>query len=129
MNYTQHKKKVTNDLDFDYRFEIESTIRFLGICTMEGKLLDAQYKDDIKPLLTDTALQFSVIKTAIRSNTRISEDKNIGRPLYSVTSYENVKRATIPFGEDLLLLVSFEKIADETLVIEKILRYIKEMTK
>lgn len=53
---------------------------------MEGKLLDAQYKDDIKPLLTDTALQFSVIKTAIRSNTRISEDKNIGRPLYLVTS-------------------------------------------
>ena len=115
---------IFRDLDFQTIFESNDSIRFVGVCTMQGKLLDAQYAVGVTPLLSHNALQFSAMNAAIRSTTRIGDDPNLGNPIYSVTTYENVKRATIPFGKDLLLLVSFEKNQDESKLMQKILEII-----
>ena len=40
---------------------------------------------------------------------------------FEVRVNENVKRTTIPFGKDLLLLVSFEKNQDESQIMKKTL--------
>ena len=42
----------------------------------------------------------------------------------TLTSYENVKRVTIPMDDKLLLLVSFERNKDEVKIINKILKNI-----
>ena len=115
------EEDTVRDLDFDSIFEIDDSIRFLGVCTTDGRLLDAQYKNGVKPLLTDSGLQQSVVRTAIRSTTRKGEEGLIGKPEYSITKYPNVKRATIPLNDELLFLVSFEKEMDETKLIPKIL--------
>ena len=44
--------------------------------------------------------------------------------LCTLTSYENVKRVTIPLDDKLLLLVSFERNKDEVKIINKILKNI-----
>jgi hypothetical protein len=116
-----NKKSIIHDLDLESIFERDDSIRFVGVCTKTGQLLDAQYRAGTDPMLTDSGLQFSVMKTAIRSVTRDEYNEGMGRPIYSVTMYENVKRATIPFGKDLLLLVSFEKNQDESQIMAKIL--------
>ena len=112
---------IPEDLDFERIFESDSSIRFIGVCNLQGQLLDAQYRDGVTPLLSDSGLQFSAIKSAIRATTRIGNNDELGNPLYSITAYENIKKASIPFGKNLLLLVSFEKNQEESKVMKKIL--------
>lgn len=121
-----NKKSVIHDLDLELIFECDDSIGFVGVCSKGGQLLDAQYKPETNPLLTDSGLQFSVMKTAIRSVTRDEYNEGMGKPIYSVTMYENIKRASIPFGNDLLLLVSFEKNQDESHIMQKILEIINQ---
>lgn len=116
-----NSQSLVHDLDFEIIFESVPAIRFIGVCTIQGKLLDAQYRSGVTPLLSDRGLQFAAMKSAIRATTRIGDNEEIGNPIYSVTAYDNVKRATIPFEENLLLLVSFEKNQEESKVMEKIL--------
>ncbi len=113
--------KKIQDLDFDTILEMDDSIRFVGTCTTDGRLLDAQYKKGVEPLLTDPGLQLSAMRTAIRSTTRSGDEGLMGKPIYSVTIYENVKRATIPIDDDLLFLVSFNKDAEEGKLIPKIM--------
>ncbi len=115
------------DLDFESIFEIDDSIRFIGVCTMDGRLLDAQYRNGVKPLLTDSGLQQSVVRTAIRSTTRKGDEGMMGPPLYSVTTYLHVKRATIPIDNELLFLVSFEKDVQENSIIPKILDVLQQI--
>lgn len=115
-------QSLVEDLDFETIFEAAPAIRFIGVCTTQGKLLDAQYRNGVTPLLSDRGLQFAVMKSAIRATTRIGENEDVGNPVYSVTMYDNVKRATIPFGKDLLLLVSFEKNQEESKIMDKVLQ-------
>ena len=117
----RNKKSIIHNLDTELIFEISDSIRFVGVCSKDGQLLDAKYRTGTTPLLTDSGLQFSVMKTAIRSTTRDEYNEGMGKPIYSVTAYENIKRATIPFGRDLLLLVSFEKDLNESTIMKKIL--------
>ena len=118
------KENKIQDLDFASIFEIDDSIRFVGVCTTDGRLLDAQYRNGVKPLLTDSGLQQSVVRTAIRSTTRKGDEGLMGPPLYSVTTYSNVKRATIPMDEELLFLVSFERDTQENVLIPKILDFL-----
>jgi len=113
------------DLDFKSIFELDNSIRFVGICSTDGRLFDAHYRDGIKPLITNSILQQSAMKTAIRSITRKEEEGLMGPPVYSVTAYHNVKRITIPINGDLLLLVSLDKNTQENPVIVKILDVLK----
>ena len=112
-------------MDFETIFESDSSIRFVGVCTLQGRLLDAQYRKGVTPLLSNQGLQFAAMRSAIRANTRIGDNEGIGNPIYSVTAYDNVKRATIPFGDGLLLLISFEKNQDESQIMKKILDILK----
>jgi len=123
---TSEKKSIVHDLDFELIFESINPIRFIGVCTKSGQLLDAQYRTGINPLMTDSGLQFSVMKTAFRSATMDENNEGMGRQIYSVTSYENIKQATIPFGKDLFLLVSFEKNKDESKITKKILEILNQ---
>jgi hypothetical protein len=117
----ENSKKKFHDLDFETIFEIDDAIRFVGACTTDGRLLDVQYKKGVKPLLTSSGLQMSVMRTAIRSTTRSGDEGLMGKPIYSVTAYENVKRATIPITDDLLFLVSFSRDTEESEIIPKIM--------
>ena len=101
--------------------ELDKSIRYAGICTSDGTLVASEYKKEITPLIDGTELEFAVKLSAIRAMERDVLSNKLGRPLYSIASYENVKRATISLDKDQFLLVSFERNADDALIINKVM--------
>lgn len=109
--------------------ELDPGIRFAGIAQKNGQLAAARYRKDTVPLLDKSRLELSVVQSAIRFNTRESFEHELGKALYTITTYERVKRATIPVHDDKrrLLLVSFDITARPGPIIrKKILPLIEE---
>ena len=101
--------------------EVDKSIRYAGICTSDGTLVASEYKKEITPLINGTELEFAVKLSAIRAMERNVLSDKLGRPMYSIASYENVKRATISLDKGMFLLVSFERNTDDALIINKVM--------
>jgi len=101
--------------------ELDKSIRYAGMCASDGTLVASEYKKEITPLIDETELEFAAKLSAIRAMERDVLSTKLGRPMYSIASYENVKRATISLDKGMFLLVSFERNADDALIINKIM--------
>jgi len=101
--------------------ELDKSIRYAGMCASDGTLVASEYKKEITPLINGTELEFAVKLSAIRAMERDILSTKLGRPMYSIASYENVKRATISLDKGMFLLVSFERNADDALIINKVM--------
>lgn len=104
---------------------LDNSIRFVGMCSKEGKLLNVKYRDEIIPLISDKELLYSIIKSVERNTIRKETEDKLGPSLYSVTAYANVKRATISANGG-LVFVSFEGRGNEFEIIAKILEKLHE---
>ena len=69
----------------------------MAIANQEGDYLaDATRDDDDADLmLSREELALSIAQSLIRMNIRLTLEEKLGRPLYSFTEYENIKRAAI----------------------------------
>lgn len=101
--------------------ELDKSIRYAGMCASDGTLVASEYKKEITPLIDGTELEFAAKLSAIRAMERDVLSTRLGKPMYSIASYENVKRATISLDEGMFLLVSFERNADDALIINKVM--------
>lgn len=101
--------------------DIDKSIRFAGICSADGKIMAAEYKSGISPLFNSMELEFAATKAAIRALERNITGMKLGQMFYSITAYENVKRATFTLDNDGFLLVSFERNGDEKMIIDKVI--------
>jgi hypothetical protein len=104
--------------------DLDEGIRFAGIVDRKaGKLVAAQSRKGVNSLLSDHEVTVSVIQSLIRMDTRRTLENKLGRVIYSFTSYENVKRASIPIGDGRnMLVLSFETRADhDRIICEKIM--------
>jgi hypothetical protein len=97
----------------------------------------SEYRKGLVPLLTESELELSAIESVIRMNTRRGwrggEDlkPRLGKPIYSFTLYENIKRVTFLLdSEDYpILMVSLDKqITDQEFmeIMNKILSIVKK---
>ncbi|AFU57712.1 MAG: hypothetical protein QXX64_05260 [Nitrososphaera sp.] len=117
---------------------MDTKIRFAGIASLDGKILAAEYRQDIiiqKPLLTLQESELSMMQSLMRMSIRRTLEGKLGRTVYATAVYEKVKRATIPlFNEeeknDSYLMVSFEREANhEAIINEKILPFLEKIGK
>ena len=77
--------------------EADNSIRFAGIANKFGGKTVSKYKKGLVPLLTENESTLSTIESVIRMNTRIGEkdvELKLGKPIYSFTLYEKIKRVT-----------------------------------
>jgi hypothetical protein len=97
--------------------EIDNCIRFAGFANNMGKITAAQYRGELGPVekesgcsfLTKEELELSAIESVLRMVTRKDMISKLGKPIYSFTLYENVKRATISLeNNNHILMVSFD---------------------
>jgi len=98
--------------------EIDNCIRFAGFANSMGKITAAQYRGELGPaekeswcsFLTKEELELSAIESVLRMVTRKDMISKLGKPIYSFTLYENVKRATISLenNNNHILMVSFD---------------------
>ena len=101
--------------------KIDPSIRFAGICSSKGILLASEYKQGINPLFTNEDLEFSAMQSAVRAFERSMMGTKLGKTFYSITAYENVKRATFSLDNGGFLLVSFETRGNEHDIMKKVI--------
>jgi hypothetical protein len=102
----------------------DSSIRFAGFSDKFGKQIAGEYRNGLIPLLTESQLDLSAIESIIRMNTRRDLESQTGKPIYSFTLYEKIRRATISLdNKDYpILMVSFDLNADhESIILNKII--------
>lgn len=102
------------------------------IATMEGKIVAAEYRQGAVPFRNRQDAELSVMQALIRMNMRKTMEHELGRPLYSLTEYEKLTRASIliqklsdgfGLGDEFVVVLSIEKHASNPLALlkEKIL--------
>jgi hypothetical protein len=107
---------------------VDESIRFVGIATLTGAILAMKYRANLTPLLTQEETASSVKYSVWRVESRRVLEEKIGRTLYVIATYEKVKRATIPMGQEgqSILIISFDTESDaESIIRNKILTIIK----
>jgi hypothetical protein len=109
--------------------ESDKAIRFVGISNKMGNQIISRYRSGLTPLLTPSEIEMYAMQTILRMNTRKDFELKLGKPLYSFTLYQKVKRVTITLEnkEYPILMASFDLEADhDNIIVNKILPLINE---
>jgi hypothetical protein len=83
--------------------EVDPSIRFAGFANNMGTVIAAQHREALmsvrkekeQSLLTKDELELSAIESVLRMVTRKDMMPKLGKPIYSFTLYEKVRRATL----------------------------------
>ena len=107
------------------------SIRWVGIIDKNGIIINEQYREGLKPLLTKEENQESAINTITRHKTRTKFEPKIGKLTYTLGRYQNLSRSTISINENyyLLLTIDFEENNFDKIIMDKIIPLIKEVNK
>jgi hypothetical protein len=84
----------------DQILKMDRSIRFAGIANKMGKTITTAYRKKSDHLLTEDESDLSTIESVLRMTTRGDLQSKLGKPIYSFTLYEKVKRATILLDND-----------------------------
>src|ERR671924_2198165 len=109
--------------------ESDKTIRFVGIVNKMGNPLISRYRSGLTPLLTPSEIEIYAMQSVLRMNTRKDYELKLGKPIYSFTLYEKIKRVTIPLESNdyPILMASFDIEADhESIILKKIIPFVKK---
>ncbi|MDQ4012304.1 MAG: hypothetical protein M3146_01090 [Thermoproteota archaeon] len=109
--------------------ESDRYIRFVGISNKMGNQIISRYRSGLTPLLTPQEIEMYALQSVLRMNTRKDYESKLGKPIYSFTLYQKLKRVTITLEnkEYPILLASFDIEADhENIIVNKILPLINE---
>ena len=108
--------------------EADESIRFVGIATLTGAILAMKYRANLIPLLTQEETASSIKYSVWRVESRRVLEEKLGKTLYVIATYEKIKQATIPVGQEgqSILVISFDIESDaESIIRNKILTIIK----
>jgi hypothetical protein len=107
---------------------LDESIRFVGIATLNGAILAVKYRANLIPLLTQEETASSIKYSVWRVESRRVLEEKLGKTLYVIATYEKIKRATVPVGQEgqSILVISFDIESDaESIIRNKILTIIK----
>jgi hypothetical protein len=109
---------------------IDKTIRFVGIANKSGVLVSSAYRDGLNPLMTREETSHYAIQAVTRAMLREDFTSKLGKIEYSITKYQRLIRALIPFeyeNNKLFILLSFDVRSNPLQVIEdKVIPYIQK---
>ena len=109
--------------------ESDKAIRFVGISNKMGNQIISRYRTGLTPLLTPKEIEMYAMKSVLRMNTRKDYESKLGKPIYSFTLYQKLKRVTVTLEnkEYPILLASFDIEADhDNIIVNKLLPMINE---
>ena len=109
--------------------ESDKAIRFVGISNKMENQIISRYRAGLTPLLTPKEIEMYTMQTVLRMNTRKDYESKLGKPIYSFTLYQKLKRVTVTLEnkEYPILLASFDIEADhDNIIVNKLLPMINE---
>ena len=95
--------------------DFNKSIRFGAVCSPKGELLWNSKREGVKNIVPyeDTKQTIQRAMDAWKENSKIAD--NVGSGLYSITSYEKIKRISIPLdGGNMLFLSINNEIPSKT---------------
>jgi hypothetical protein len=110
--------------------ESDRSIRFVGISDKMGRQIASSYRAELVPLLTPMEIEMSAIESVLRMKMIKDFELKLGKPVYTFTLYQKVKRVTITLEnkEYPILMASFDLEADhDNIIVNKILPLINEL--
>jgi hypothetical protein len=108
----------------------DQSIRYVGISNKMGKQVAYKYREGLTPLISPKEIEMLAIESVLRMNTRKDFQTKLGKPIYSFTLYEKVKRATIALESEEypILMVSFDSRSDhESIIMNKVVPMIRQI--
>lgn len=92
---------------------LDANIRFAGVANKLGKIIASSYRSGLVPLLSKEETEQSIPQHALRVSPPPMLESKLGRTVYSVTTFEKIRRVIIPLYDlygntSSLLLVSFD---------------------
>ena len=99
---------------------VHESIRFAGVSNEAGQLIQYKHKKGLSSLMSKKEAEWSAFLSAVRGQTRTMFEHKLGKLVYSVATYEKVKRTTINLNDGHLLLISFESDQNENTILNKI---------
>ena len=99
--------------------ECDKNIRYVGIYDV-GELY-GKMRPGLKSHLSREETEISLSQAVYRWSTRKKTADKIGKPIYSLTKYGKIYRATIPIGGAGLILASIELDSEVNMIVEKII--------
>ncbi|MEO9321817.1 MAG: hypothetical protein ABI361_14215 [Nitrososphaera sp.] len=117
---------------------LEGDLRFVCICSMQGRIVAIQYREDAIPLLVGERTQLWIMQALIRMSSRKTMEDSLGSPLFSLTEYEKVVKATIlvrdaankfGLGDEFVIVLSIRPQAQNpsAMLKETVIPYIKKL--
>jgi hypothetical protein len=103
---------------------LDTKVRFVGVCDNTGEIKSGGLKDGIKSILTDDEIKKSNLISLERWRLHNKLADRIGKARYAMEEYEKVKQITMPLEEEHLLLISTEVNADHGKIIESAIQLI-----
>ena len=116
MDYSELCKDIMN---------LDSKIRFAGICDETGEIRYGGQREGIKNLLSSEETKRSNLQALARWGLRNSLASKIGKGKYAMAEYEKIKRITFPLENHHLLLITTEIGADHTKIIDGVLQLLR----
>lgn len=110
--------------------QVDRSVRYVGLANKMGTRIEDHYRKGLDPLLKENELDLSALESVLRMNLRCDMQYKLGKPLYSFTLYEKVKRITIPlFNSDYqILMISLDIDGkNEYVILERILTLLKKV--
>jgi len=99
--------------------ELDPQIRFAGVLSNTGELLNNAFKEGVEKLLSPEEVRMSFHYTIQRRENVSNLAHKLGKEQSSITKYEMVTMITIPLSGKELLLLSTEPSANYFEIIEK----------
>lgn len=106
---------------------LDNSIRFVGIVDKKGRIFATAHRPGLTPLLEKEESEEWIRDALMRFSVEPKLMPKVGGIVYASSVYEKVRRATLRFQREEILVVTFEREADhESIIIDKILPLLKE---
>ena len=105
----------------------DKNIRFATICNMIGNIEVIGQSEGIEKFLTTEETKESLENSAqawLHATKTIS--KKIGKGLYTLTTFEKLRRVTVPLEDGFLLLATMDNTGEENQTMDEILKLVHE---
>ena len=88
--------------------DFDKNIRFGAVCNPKGELLWHTKREGVKNIVSYDDTKQTILRAinAWKENFKITD--NVGTGLYSITSYEKIKRISIPLDDENMLFISIK---------------------
>jgi hypothetical protein len=67
-----------------------------------GNQIISRYRSGLTPLLTPSETEMYAMESILRMNTRKDYESKLGKPIYSFTIYQKLKRVTITLNNNII---------------------------